>query len=52
MKKSDISSGIAVKLGSHVDGFKSAISKGIKLQEISPADRARLRIPTYEYILP
>ena len=52
MKKSIISSSIALKLGRSTDVFKDAISKGIKLQAISSAERESLRIPSYEYILP
>ena len=52
MKKSNISSGISFKLDKASDSFKKTIQKGIKLQAISSAERERLRIPSYEYILP
>lgn len=52
MKKSNMSSSISVKLGNASDSLKKTIQKGIKLKAISPAERERLRIPSYEYILP
>ncbi|MBD5263252.1 MAG: hypothetical protein HDS39_04175 [Bacteroides sp.] len=52
MKKSNMSSSISVKLGKGSDSLKNAIQKGIKLQAISSSERERLRIPSYEYILP
>lgn len=50
--KTPTPSGIHLKLGSSTAGLKNTISKGIKLQAISLAERERLRIPSYEYILP
>ena len=52
MKKSNMSSSISVKLWNASDSFKTAIQKGIKLQAISPDEKERLRIASYEYILP
>ncbi len=51
MKKSN-SSSISLKLGVTSDRYKDAIAKGIKLQPVTQAERERLRIPSYEYILP
>ena len=48
MKKSNISSGILLKLGSNMN----TITNGVQLQAVPSADMERLRISSYKQILP
>lgn len=52
MKVSKKSIGLTVNSGSSKDCNNKKTIGGIKLRYISPKERERLRIPSYEYILP